>query len=173
MEWEKHNPKHYQTCHIPSTQPTSLGTPQHQFVPPKTPMGATHRDWEEPFSNSSSMKSSKNNTKPLHKLLLLWIISDRKSSPPENRQDSCCWTLSMDWVQEGNCCTHNKDLTGMELPLKEWLSQNQLLHSWSLELDLQWKYKNWSKIHNVGEEKITDYIVSWHMKVQLLSFPSL
>lgn len=105
MEWEKHNPKHYQTCHIPSTQPTSLGTPQPQFVPPKTPMAATHRDWEEPFSNSSSMKSSKNNTKPLHKLLLLWIISDRKSSPPENRWDSCCWTLSMDWVQEGNCCS--------------------------------------------------------------------
>lgn len=157
MEWEKHNPKYYQTCHIPSTEPTSLATPQPQFVSPKT-----HRDWEEPFSNSSSMKSSKNNTKSLHKLLLLWIISDRKSSPPENRQDSCCWNLSMDWVhrvsRKETAAAHNKDLTGMELPLKEWLSQNQLLHSWSLQLDLQWKHKNRSKIHIVGEEKITDDI---------------
>lgn len=51
----------------------------------------------------------KKNTKPLHKLLLLWTISDRKSSPPENRLDFMLMTslhgLSTLSVQEGNCCT--------------------------------------------------------------------
>lgn len=55
------------------------------------------------------MKSSKNNTKPFHKLLLLWTISDRKSSAPENRLDFMLMTsfhgLSALSVQEENCCT--------------------------------------------------------------------
>lgn len=69
----------------------------------------THRDWKEPFSNSFSMKSSKNNTKPLHKLFLLWTTPDRKSSRPENRLDlmllNSLHGLSALSVQEGNCCT--------------------------------------------------------------------
>lgn len=51
------------------------------------------------------MKSSKNNIKPLHKLLLLWTISDRKSSPPENRLMDSPHGLSALSVQEGKCCT--------------------------------------------------------------------
>lgn len=69
----------------------------------------------------------------------------------------------MDWMhwvsRKGTAALQKKDLTGMELPLKEWLSQNQLLHFWSLQSDLQWKHTNWSKNSCWwGKKKINDDI---------------
>lgn len=80
----------------------------------------------------------------------------------------------MDWVHKVSrkeTAALQKGLTGMELPLKEWLPQ---YHSWSLQPDVQRKHTDWIKnSYCWWGKKSMMILVSWHMKVKLLSFPSL
>lgn len=138
----------------------------------------THRDWKEPFPNSFSTKSSKNNTKPLHKFFLLWTSPDRKSSPPENRLDLMLMNslhgLNALSVQEGNCCTAEEGsyrdgaaTEGMALtkPVAPFLVST----IWSSVETHKLK----QKFMLVRKKKSMMILVAQHMKVKPLFFPSL
>lgn len=111
MQWEKPNPTTLSNVAYTINSTCQSAHSTASICATKTTHGCYwHAGIERNlFSNSFSTKSSKNNTKPLHKLFLLWTTPDRKSSRPENRLDlmllNSLHGLSALSVQEGNCCT--------------------------------------------------------------------